>query len=79
MKTWQAFLDSLNTSGGHIFVLLVIAGACGIAYTRGIVGAGAVGGAAVSTLYYAMRGGSRQNDAVPNKPTNGGPVETPKP
>ncbi len=63
MHTWKAFLDSLDTPGGHIFILVILVAALGVALTVGASIAEAFMAAAFTALMVVLRGQKRNNGA----------------
>jgi hypothetical protein len=57
MNSWQKFLDSLNTDGGHIFLLLCLAVALTLMHGQSVE---KFQGEVVGGLLVALRGGRPQ-------------------
>lgn len=58
MERWKAFLDSLDTPGGHIFLLSTLAGVLGIAVLCGHKEAIEPARTVLDVVLYAMKGGT---------------------
>lgn len=52
---WRRFLDSLDTGGGHIVILLALAALGVVSWKWGYPGAQAIVGGAMGALWYSMR------------------------
>jgi hypothetical protein len=62
MKKWKEFLDTLNTPGGHVFILLFCSTGLLFAVWKGLPKADALLGEAFAVLLYAMRGEKTNSD-----------------
>ena len=61
MYNWKAFLDSLDTPGGHIFILLMLVGASVAALANKVPAAEPLAVAAGTALMVVLRGQKRNN------------------
>jgi hypothetical protein len=61
MNTWKAFLDSLDTPGGHVFILLMLVVVSVGALAAEVPAAEPVAVAAGAALMVALRGQKRNN------------------
>ena len=61
MNSWKNFLDSLDTPGGHIFILLGLVGASLAALAQEVAAAEPLAAAAGAALMFALRGQRRNN------------------
>lgn len=61
MYNWKAFLDSLDTPGGHIFILVMLVGASVAALASAVSAAEPLAAATFAALMVALRGQKRNN------------------
>jgi hypothetical protein len=52
---WRRFLDSLDSSGGHIVVLLFLVGLGLVSFKLSYPGAQAIVGGSIGAILYSMR------------------------